>query len=626
MWPFLIIAVQLLAVPTRPLAPLTAYQVLAAEYARGATPASIGVLDAALASGDTVLQRLAVRAIGRMEDKTLVGRIAPMLTSPSASVQRETLNAYGQLGLRPPFAPAQAVNGSVRGAYFATLGRVEASSPEMYATMISALADNSADAQLGAAKGLESLARRTARASRPTVETVSAMWTAFRNSSQSDVRQLLLLALSSSGDRDTTFLVEALRDTSAQVRRLAVMGLRRYVNDVSPMVRYHSVRQASSCGELRSALQDTSEHVQLAAIDAFGDKRCDASVLDALTRTSTNWRIQSHALVALARNDSASTHARAALSRVATSPVWQARTYAANAAKLLKDSATLATLARDTQPNVAIAAMHSLDDALRGLQSNHFGLVLAGATWLQSTSNLAAYQGAIVQSLLRLTARNVATTRDPRVALLQRLHESADATVAARLRPLLRDADPVVAELAAKVMTEKSGTAVSPVTVRYAPAAFPSENTLRALHGATAEVHIRNGGTMVIALLPDEAPVTVATFAALADKGAYNGLTWHRIVPNFVLQGGSPGADEYDGLTKTFLRDEVGMISHTRGSYGVSTRGRDTGDGQIFINLVDNFRLDHDYTVFALTTAGFDIMDRIQEGDVIESITIRRVR
>ena len=77
----------------------------------------------------------------------------------------------------------------------------------------------------------------------------------------------------------------------------------------------------------------------------------------------------------------------------------------------------------------------------------------------------------------------------------------------------------------------------------------------------------------------------MATFAQLAERNAFNGLTWHRIVPNFVLQGGSPGADEYDALTPTFMRDEVGFARNARGTFGISTRGRDTGDGQICTSI-----------------------------------------
>ena len=72
------------------------------------------------------------------------------------------------------------------------------------------------------------------------------------------------------------------------------------------------------------------------------------------------------------------------------------------------------------------------------------------------------------------------------------------------------------------------------------------------------------------------------------------------------------------------MRDELGLVSHRRGTLGISTRGRDTGDAQIFINLIDNFRLDHNYTVFARITEGMENVDKIQEGDVIESIEIRR--
>jgi cyclophilin family peptidyl-prolyl cis-trans isomerase len=72
------------------------------------------------------------------------------------------------------------------------------------------------------------------------------------------------------------------------------------------------------------------------------------------------------------------------------------------------------------------------------------------------------------------------------------------------------------------------------------------------------------------------------------------------------------------------MRDEVGLLSHLRGTVGISTRGRDTGDAQIFINLIDNFRLDHEYTVFARVVEGMENVDKIQEGDVIESIHIQR--
>jgi cyclophilin family peptidyl-prolyl cis-trans isomerase len=102
----------------------------------------------------------------------------------------------------------------------------------------------------------------------------------------------------------------------------------------------------------------------------------------------------------------------------------------------------------------------------------------------------------------------------------------------------------------------------------------------------------------------------------LVHQGYYDGLTFHRIVPAFVIQGGSPGADEYVG-DGPFMRDELTAGSHLRGTLGISTRGRDTGDAQWFVNLVDNVRLDHDFTLFGDVVAGLDVVDAILEGDVM---------
>ena len=87
------------------------------------------------------------------------------------------------------------------------------------------------------------------------------------------------------------------------------------------------------------------------------------------------------------------------------------------------------------------------------------------------------------------------------------------------------------------------------------------------------------------------------------------------------MQGGSPGANEFSGADP-FMRDEIGLEPHVRGAASISTRGRDTGDAQIWFNLVDNPRLDHDYTVFGRVSAGADVLDRILECDTIERVTI----
>ncbi|MBU6366763.1 MAG: gamma-glutamyltransferase, partial [Gemmatimonadetes bacterium] len=315
--------------------------------------------------------------------------------------------------------------------------------------------------------------------------------------------------------------------------------------------------------------------------------------------------------------------AAAAVRRLAAAPEFQARAWAVTAARLLKDSTTLRRLARDPAPTVAAAAITAADDALRAVRGNHAGLVLAGAEFLKGTPALATARPALVTAFERLTAAHPITWRDPRVALLERIVEAGDATPAAWLEQRLGDADPAVAAIAARALSARAGRPVTAQTRALPEPPFPAESVLVALRGATARITMAGLGTMTVRLDPDDAPATVAAIVAVADAGAYDGRTLHRVVPNFVLQGGSPGADEYDPATTFFMRDEVGG-RHRRGTLGISTRGRDTGDGQLFFNLVDNVRLDHDYTVFGEVVEGLDVMDRVQEGAVIASVRIRR--
>ena len=137
-----------------------------------------------------------------------------------------------------------------------------------------------------------------------------------------------------------------------------------------------------------------------------------------------------------------------------------------------------------------------------------------------------------------------------------------------------------------------------------------------------AVIELADGGQMVLRLFPGEAPINTARFVRMIREKWFEGLTFHRVVPNFVVQGGSPGANEYLG-DGPFTPDELGLRSHTRGTMGISTRGRHTGDGQIFLNLVDNLRLDHDYTVIGEIVAGLDVLDAFQEGAVMRRVTLR---
>ena len=88
-----------------------------------------------------------------------------------------------------------------------------------------------------------------------------------------------------------------------------------------------------------------------------------------------------------------------------------------------------------------------------------------------------------------------------------------------------------------------------------------------------------------------------------------------------MIQGAGPGANEYMG-DGPYTRDEILDRSHLRGTVGISTRGRDTGDSQLFVNLVDNVRLDHNFTIIGVIVNGMDVVDQLLEGATIERVTI----
>ncbi|HUU33160.1 MAG TPA: peptidylprolyl isomerase, partial [Vicinamibacterales bacterium] len=257
--------------------------------------------------------------------------------------------------------------------------------------------------------------------------------------------------------------------------------------------------------------------------------------------------------------------------------------------------------------------------AYDALTRSDYHLVMTAAEALAAESDRPKATTALLAALARLTAQGRDTSRDPRVAILTRLAQTGSGRDADAITPYLRDADAKVAELAAKVVSAWTGVARVAAPEPH-HAAVPDAALLDRLRGQRLRITMARGGVIEMRLLVDEASATVLRVAQLATRGHYDGLTFHRVEPTFVLQGGSPGANEYMG-DGPYMRDEPG-VAHNRATVGISTRGRDTGDGQLFINLVDSPRLDHAYTVFAVIERGMDVADDILEGDVMTRVEL----
>jgi cyclophilin family peptidyl-prolyl cis-trans isomerase len=180
----------------------------------------------------------------------------------------------------------------------------------------------------------------------------------------------------------------------------------------------------------------------------------------------------------------------------------------------------------------------------------------------------------------------------------------------------MEDYDPVVAERVAEILTGWTGEKVHASSRRLTPIPPPGPGLLARYARSRVVLEMEDGSIVRLALRPYLAPTNVHRLVQLASSGRLDGLAFHRIAPNFVVQGAGPGSNEYAGHGR-YTRDEVGIAANLRGSMGLSTRGRDTGDGQIYINLVDNLRLDHMYTVLGSVVDGMDAVDRMTEGAVI---------
>lgn len=128
-------------------------------------------------------------------------------------------------------------------------------------------------------------------------------------------------------------------------------------------------------------------------------------------------------------------------------------------------------------------------------------------------------------------------------------------------------------------------------------------------------------GRFTMALVPDEAPLTVDNFIQLAKRGYFGGIAIHRVVPNFVIQDGDPRGDGNGGPGYQ-IRCEINEMPYNRGAVGMALSGKDTGGSQWFVTHSPQPHLDGGYTVFGNVVSGMEIVDSVVRGDVIRSITI----
>ena len=418
-------------------------------------------------------------------------------------------------------------------------------------------------------------------------------------------------------------------------------------------------------------LADSSAPVVRAAAYVIGRLRAPAGVRALLTvRAHADEEVRQHVARALTRTtvgDSLAALARDALNALVRDPDWRVRANAAGSVSTFGASAldVVQIGLADSVANVRIVATDSLSvvfgrDSVRWSRAWERDTLLAVrrlmlghvrrlalplfdaevATWERHADW--RYRIAALEHRARATdvdrviaAEAFIADTDPRIrtAALQRLANIANDSLSTRVRLLAvrasTDRDSLVRSLATRLLAPRDSTVRPPR--RATPDSLVARplieyERLVLLWGAVGSrqpmaVIETDDGVVTLQLYGREAPLVVEAFVRLANEGFYRNTVFHRVVPNFVVQDGDPRGDGTGGPGFS-LRESFSRRRHERGCVGLATSGPDTGGSQYYLCHSSQPHLDGAYTVFGTVLSGFDVMDRIVQGDRMVRIRI----
>jgi len=332
------------------------------------------------------------------------------------------------------------------------------------------------------------------------------------------------------------------------------------------------------------------------------------------------------AVVALARGGHPRARALAAAAAKAKEP--DVRSHAAEAAGILGDGDLLASLAGDPAPLVreavltarladAKAATAAVRDALADADE---GVHATALDWLATHPELPleALGPALARALRDESVEPGQAAIKAAAARAEKQPLERGALVAL-LEQTVAGARPVLRREAVAALARLGRLAPEPLA--QAPARSPDqyrELVQRSRRPRTVELRTTKGA-LTLRLECPQAPLTCLNFLTLAAQGFFDGTTFHRVVPDFVVQGGDPRGDGYGGPGYT-IRDEINRLRYARGTVGMALAGADTGGSQFFVALSPQPHLDGGFTAFGEVVGGLDVLDRLEAGDRIERV------
>ncbi len=373
-------------------------------------------------------------------------------------------------------------------------------------------------------------------------------------------------------------------------------------------------------------LKDPSIHVRAAAAEALGaDAKRGQDLLKALWRDDDSIQVRSAALAALVKLDPKGNRTeifsaianRHALIREAG--VRAAATLGADGRSILE----MAVADRDEMVRVAVLESLATAEGRTALEILKRGLVAKGITErATAVEALGKRKEDVVDDLANCWA---ASTERIYSEVREGIVDSLANQVPWKADPVLRQiaANDLSAAVRAKAIAvlKARGVAGLPESPLVPPTVSPY---LGRRFAANPVVVIEtNRGDFEVECFAKDAPNHVANFVGLVEKGLYDGLTWHRVVPNFVIQGGDPLGNG-SGDAGWHLRAEINEVAYERGTLGMPrSQGWDTGGCQLFFTHVPTPHLNHLYTAFGRVVRGLEVVDRIERGDRIKKAYLK---
>lgn len=574
----------------------------------------------ALASdADTAVSANALFALGLLRDTASAALGATALHSTPA-VAAEAAWLLGELGERgrPGLTAAlrdSTLSSTTRGAVLLAAARLRPVPADLIAPWVmnadSAVAWRAAYALARgrSAAGVRTLLGAVARTSPVREQVARGLAKAVAGDSLADAARAALERLL--GDERARVRVNALR-ALATYGRTAEARVLAALHDRDAGVRLAAAQSLdlvldSSVVSWRDAFASDTAFVIQRTVAAAAAKR--GILLDGVPRWSTSGDWQHRAASLELDGRGAPTAAVARLRRWRDDPDGRVRAAGAGVLAALADSAAV----RDAVRADLRAALRDPDV---GVRTAALGGLASGATPDDLSAALDAYE------LSSSDRDNDARLAFWALADSTIVHAPAglSPSLSARLDALPRPADPLERIAAARIVrfaAWRDSTSAPRPFEWYAQRA-------REMRQAPRPVVVieTDRGVIELALFASDAPLTVHNFVALAQRHYFDGQRFHRVVPNFVVQGGDPRGDGNGGPGYA-IRDEMNRRRYLRGTVGMALSGPNTGGSQFFVTHSPQPHLDGGYTVFGQLLRGDDVLDRIVQGDRIVRVTVR---